>query len=447
MPHREPLPTHFLLLREHKGEPFYEAKFRYAGQQVKRRVGRAWLDRDGSGEWVPRRGRVADGFVDERRAHIAAAEIVASYVKDFNEAERVEQERRTRGVTFREVAHGYLEWLEKVRGAKPSTIRSHQSDLAEPGTPHKRGTSTCAGLIMAALGDKPAAKITPADVEALLRTVATTGVSARSVNRAREIVCAAFNYGMKPTTYSLPTNPALGTDRRRVPEPGVLHFYSPEEIELIARSLEAGFHRPIVTARDELERFEDHRDGEAIRVAAYSGLRLGELLALRWRDVDWTGSALTISRSLSSGIEGTTKTGHVRRVPMADQAAAALDRLSQRQDFVSPDDYVFCNALGRPLDGSALRRRYKRARDAAWMRPLRWHDLRHTFGSLLVAGGVDLVSIKDAMGHSQLTTTSRYLHARPATERAAAFTAAFGGSANTASYPRLRDDIEQPDEP
>jgi integrase len=205
----------------------------------------------------------------------------------------------------------------------------------------------------------------------------------------------------------------------------VLLFYSPEEVEAIARSLEAGFHRPEVSARSELELFEDSRDAEAVRVAAYSGLRLGELLALRWRDVDWTGSALTISRSLSSGVEGTTKTGHVRRVPMADQAAAALDRLSQRQDFVSPDDYVFCNPLGRPLDGSALRRRYKRARDAAGLRPLRWHDLRHTFGSLLVAGGVDLVSIKDAMGHSQLTTTSRYLHARPATERAAAFTAAF----------------------
>jgi integrase len=424
----------------------FEAKFRYASRQVKKRIGRAWLTSDGAGGWKPRRGRVPDGYLDERRAHVAAAEYVHTYVKDFKESERVERERRTRGVTFRELAHGYMEWLEKVRGAKPATIRSHQSDLAEPGTPHKRGTGTTAGLIMAALGDKPAAKITPAEIEALLRTVAATGVSARSVNRAREIVCAAFNYGMKPTTYSLPTNPALGTDRRRVPEPGVLLFYSPEEIEAIARSLQAGFHRPAVSARGELEHFEDDRDSEAIRVAAYSGLRLGELLALRWRDVDWTGSALTISRSLSSGVEGTTKTGHVRRVPMADQAAAALDRLSQRQDFVSPGDYVFCNALGRPLDGSALRRRYKRARDAAGLRPLRWHDLRHTFGSLLVAGGVDLVSIKDAMGHSQLTTTSRYLDARPATERAA-FTAAFGGSANTASYPRRRDSFEEPAEP
>jgi integrase len=75
--------------------------------------------------------------------------------------------------------------------------------------------------------------------------------------------------------------------------------------------------------------------------------------------------------------------------------------------------------------------RYKRARDAAGLRPLRWHDLRHTFGSLPVAGGVDLVSVRDAMGHTQLTTTSRCLHARPAAERAASFTAAFqSGSRN-----------------
>jgi hypothetical protein len=57
------------------------------------------------------------------------------------------------------------------------------------------------------------------------------------------------------------------------------------------------------------------------------------------------------------------------------------------------------------------------------------------------------VSIKDAMGHSQLTTTSRYLHARPATERAAAFTAAFGGGAPTAPSLRGRDSFEQPDAP
>jgi integrase len=72
-----------------------------------------------------------------------------------------------------------------------------------------------------------------------------------------------------------------------------------------------------------------------------------------------------------------------------------------------------------------LRRRFKRARDAAGLRPLRFHDLRHTYGSLLAAAGVDLVTIKSAMGHSALATTGRYLHARPASEQAEVFTRAF----------------------
>jgi site-specific recombinase XerD len=107
----------------------------------------------------------------------------------------------------------------------------------------------------------------------------------------------------------------------------------------------------------------------------------------------------------------------------------ALERLSRRGEFTGPDDYVFCSRLGRRLDPSALRRRFERARDAAGLEPLRLRDLRHTYGSLLVAGGIDLVSVKAAMGHSRITTTERYLHARPAGELADRFTRALAGSA------------------
>lgn len=69
-----------------------------------------------------------------------------------------------------------------------------------------------------------------------------------------------------------------------------------------------------------------------------------------------------------------------------------------------PDDLVFCNGLGRPLNDSALRRRYRRAQAASGVRPLRVHDLRHTFGSLLAMRGVDVVTIQKAMGHSALAT-------------------------------------------
>jgi integrase len=391
------------------------------------------------GEFTARHGRVQPGYFDQRSASVRAAELVARYVAEEQDAERIAEERRTRGVTFREVAHAYLEWLENVKGAKPTTMRSHRSLFAEPGTPHGRGRRTTTGFIMGALGDKPANKITTAEVEQVLHTVAKTGVTPRTVNHYREIICAAFNYGMRPGAFSLPTNPAKFADRRRAAAPGVLHFYTYDEVETLARALADGLHRPYGYERLDAEDEEDQRDAEAVRVSAYAGLRMGELLALRWADVDWQGSALTISRAISDGLETTTKSGQVRRVPMGDDSAAALERLSQRRDFTYPEDLVFCNLVGRRLDASALRRRYKRARDAAGLRPLRWHDLRHSYGSMLVAGGIDLVSIKEAMGHAQLTTTSRYLHARPATELAAKFTDAMRSTGATSA---ARADLE-----
>ena len=442
-----PNPSPSLVIREYKGRPFWEAKFRYKSddderpRQVMRRVGPAWLERDSdTGEWRPRRGRPRDGFHDERRAHVRAAELVREYVAEARDRERAERERRNRGMTFRDLAADYLRWLEGERRAKPSTLRDHCYLLAEPGAaPKKRGSGQRSGHIMGALGDKPASKITTADVKKLLRTVADTGVSPRTVNKHRNLVGAIFAYGCREE--GLSHNPVVGIPRRPEGDPVALVYYSPEEVEAIARALEDGLHRRSAegwTVKDSTtakRRAEDHQDAEAVRVAAYCGLRLGELLALRWRDVDWSGSALTISRAMSDRIEGATKSRQVRRVPLADQAAAALDRLSHRENFTGPDEYVFVNALGRPIEGSALRARYRRARDAAGLRPLRWHDLRHTFGSLLVAGGVDLVTVQEALGHAQLTTTSRYLHARPATEQAARFTAAFAGHNGGTSAP------------
>jgi integrase len=424
-------PNANLVVREHGGCPFYEAKFRHRGRQVKRRIGPAWLDRDPDAEgWLPRRGRVPDGSFDERAAIVAAARIADAYVAEAADSERVERERRMHGVTFREVAQAYLRWLADVAGAKPATLRDHGYVLGEPGRQYKRGTGTTSGHVMAALGDRPAAKITPRDVERVLTVISDTGASASTVNKYRKVVCAVFSYGCKPATFGLPANPAEAADRRREPHPSALVFYSPEEIEAIARAFEQGRHRDayrsaVTDGERVVQDAENQQDADIVRVAAYAGLRRGELIALRWRDVDFAGSALTVARAMSAGVESTTKSGKIRRVPMADQAAAALDRMSRRDRFTSSNDLVFCNAYGRPLDGSALRRRYRRAQAAAGVRPLRFHDLRHTFGSLLAANGVDVVAIQKAMGHSALATTSRYLHARPASEQAQIFTAAF----------------------
>ena len=369
--------------------------------------------------------------------------------------ERDADARRRDGITFRELAVEYLRWVEEIKDAKPSTLSGYRYLLAEPGTAHRRGNGRAGGFIMAALGDQPIASISTREVENVLRTVAaphqkrvldeagkpntvTTRVAPRTVNQHRQLMCAIFNYAMRPSTYGLQSNPARFADRRREPERAPLAFYTPEQIEALARAMAEGAHRdpdaPEVTEDERAARaLDDARDGDLIRVAAYTGLRRGELIALRWGDIDFAGHKLTVRSAISAGVEATsTKSRRAREVPLPDQAAGALDRLSTRSEFVGPDEYVFANRLGRRLDPTALRRRFERARDGAGLPPLRFHDLRHTYGSLLVAGGVDLQSVKAAMGHSRITTTERYLHARPATEEAARFTKAFGAMSATA---------------
>jgi integrase len=420
-------------IRQRATGPYFYGKWSRNGQPVIRALGRAWVESDGNGGWRRRRGRAPEGTLTEAEAAGRMLALMHEHDAEQTLLERDADERRRRGVTFRQLAGEYLEWLEHVKGAKPSTLRDHRLLLAEPGQAYRRGRGTSRGMVMVALGDRPAREITTREIEELLRSVSSTGVAPRTVNKVRQLVCAIFNYGRRPSTYGLATNPALYADRRREPDRGPLAFYSPEQIEELARSLAAGAHRDPARPALGLEEIEaraceDVQDAELVRVAAYAGLRRGELVTLRWRDVDFTGRKIIVRRSLSGDTElRSTKSRRAREIPLPNQAAAALDHLSRRDEFTGPDDYVFVNRLGRRLDPSALRRRFERARDAAGLEPLRFHDLRHTYGSLLVAGGIDLASVKAAMGHSRITTTERYLHARPAGELADRFTRALAG--------------------
>jgi integrase len=381
------IPTYSLQLRD----GFYAVMFRVNGRQIKRRLGPAHTGR----------GRPPEGTLDQALAHDRAREVVAELTAKPQPA----------GPTFRDIAHGYLGWLEKVRGAKPATLADHRYTLAEP-----NGTTN--GRVMRALGDRPAAEITSADIEAVLDEIAATGVSARTVNKVRNVIGAAFSYGTRRG--GLPSNPVRSTDKRREAQRPPLEVFTVEEVEQLAQALADGLHRE--RGRD-AGVADDLQDAELVRVAAYTGLRQGELRALRWRDVG--ENVITVSRALSAGVESGTKGGRVRHVPLVPQAKAALDRLRERGDFTAADELVFCSWLGRPLDASALVSRFKRARDAAGLRPLRFHDLRHTYGSLLAQAGVDVLSIKSAMGHSDLATTQRYLHARQASEQVDRFARAF----------------------
>jgi integrase len=130
---------------------------------------------------------------------------------------------------------------------------------------------------------------------------------------------------------------------------------------------------------------------------------------LRWHDIDFPDSAVRVWASYAKGTLTTPKSGKARVVPLVPDVASTLARLGQREHTTSEDDLVFPGPAGGYLDASALRRRYIAAQRAAGLRPLRFHDLRHTFGSLAI-NRASIVQVQGWMGHANVDTTSRYLH-------------------------------------
>jgi integrase len=149
--------------------------------------------------------------------------------------------------------------------------------------------------------------------------------------------------------------------------------------------------------------------------AAMTGLRQGELIALRWKDVDWKASLIRVRRNYTRGRFGTPKTKRSSRaVPMPGRVAAALKQHSKGSSYTGADDLVFCHPeTGGPFDASKMRKRFKDAIKAAGVRSIRFHDLRHTFGTSMAAAGAPLRTIQEWMGHRDYKTTEIYADYAP----------------------------------
>ena len=156
-------------------------------------------------------------------------------------------------------------------------------------------------------------------------------------------------------------------------------------------------------------------------VAVRTGLRRGELLALRWRDVDLRGGVLQVRRSLSRVREGNryvlhegaTKSRHSRR--MIDLSPETIQALLQYPAGDDPErDHVFPAKTGGPMDPNNLDTAFHRDLAAAGLPEVRFHDLRHTHASLLIAAGVHPKAIQARLGHASIQTTLNiYGHLMP----------------------------------
>ena len=160
--------------------------------------------------------------------------------------------------------------------------------------------------------------------------------------------------------------------------------------------------------------------------AAFTGLRRGELMALRWRDVDFARSSIRVMRALRQGSLTAPKSRKGRAAPSRGRPSSprcSRDSVA-RDDYTEDDDLVFVGTDGDYLDASALRRRYLPPRRRAGLRMLRFHDLRHTFGSLAI-NRASQVQVQAWMGHADMRTTARYLHHKDRADDAALLAGAF----------------------
>jgi hypothetical protein len=235
-------PVYNLVVRSGKGDqPYYEVKWRAGGRQLKRRLGPPWLER-ADGGWARRRGRVRDGFLDERAAHAAAVDAIDLAAAEIAEQDRLAREAASRPVLVRELAREWLAWQREVKQIKPSTLRDYEALLREPGTPFKRGQRVSAGRILAALGDLPIESVRTRDVSAFLRSLGAEGLTPRNVNKHRQVLAAMFQYACREDAHDLPANPVLGTDKRPEAPPAALDYYEAHEIEELARVTARGAH-------------------------------------------------------------------------------------------------------------------------------------------------------------------------------------------------------------
>jgi integrase len=187
----------------------------------------------------------------------------------------------------------------------------------------------------------------------------------------------------------------------------------------------------------EVTQLLDHVQGDryaAVWHLALSGLRRGEIAALRWSDVDFEAGTIAISRNrIRFGdqiVEGTVKSkASARNLPLPDTLAATLKAAKSQQaaDKLSlgaayeGSGYVVVDEAGRPLSPHALTSRWSRLLAAAGVPPVRLHDARHTCGTLMHLEGVPIAVIAAWLGHaSSAFTMATYVHSQePALEDAA----------------------------
>jgi integrase len=230
------------------------------------------------------------------------------------------------------------------------------------------------------------ANITAVEVESWLRQLA---LAPGSKCKIRNLMSVIFNHAIR---HGLCDRNPITFVRQSAKRRAIPNILTPNEIERIINTL-------------------GPRERTLVFLAAGTGLRMGELFAIKWKDVDFSANQMHILRSIVKNAVGPCKTEASRKpVPLHSNLAKALEAWRERTPYTQPEDWVFASdhAKGKfPYSGPYLMRRLIRpaAIKAGVTTHFGWHTFRHTYSSLLKAEGTDLKVVQELLRHSSIRVT------------------------------------------
>lgn len=364
------------------GREAWYGKWRSNDRQVKRRIG------------SKRAPSSSDGLT-RAQAEAELRRLIASTQMTPRVGERL---------TIADVSERYRTHAER-RGRKKATMVAIESETRMHLQPF--------------FGERAFDSITPEDVADFIAVLEGRELAPKTIRNIVGTLAALFNFAKAPRRRWATSNPCDGAELPAVPERSEIRYLDLDAIDLLSANALPGRLHAI--------------DRTLYRVAPMTGLRLGELAALRWRDVDWPASRVRVRRNYVLGEFGTPKSRRATRsVPLADEAAQALEHLHRESAYQADDDLVFTDpATGGPIDKNIVTRRMRSALRAAKLDDAHtFHDLRHTFGTRMAAAGVPIRTLMEWMGHKDLATTLIYADFAPGGQDAQLVASAFARGTN-----------------
>src|SRR5690554_130339 len=269
-------------------------------------------------------------------------------------------------------------------------IESYKDSIASN---TERGYRVNIRHICSVIGDKSLQRLIPGDIEAAYRELGKK-LSGTSVLYVHRTLSRALKQAEKQRLIT--RNPCDIVEVPRKNKHFQARFVAPEDI---AKYVGA---------------FTDHYLYPAVCLAAFCGLRRGEVLGLQWKDIDWKKGMITIKHGMTDDGLTTPKSGEARSVPLSEAVAEILkeQRKKQRQykerfwDEYHRSDFVTTYHDGTLIKPRALSKAFADTLKKAGLGHIRFHDLRHTAASLMLHEGVDLKTISDILGHSSISITA-----------------------------------------